>query len=79
MFIPALLITGIASVKTKFIIGILSLIQIIYLTEVGVIIMKSEDSAESLEAVCHFPRENDYCTAAHCFVCKIFLYIDHKV
>lgn len=42
MFIPALLITGIASVKTKFIIGILSLIQIIYLTEVGVIIMKSE-------------------------------------
>lgn len=42
MFIPALLITGITSVKTKFIIGILSLVQIIYLTEVGTIIMKSE-------------------------------------
>lgn len=42
MFIPALLITGITSVKTKFIIGILSLIQIIYLTEVGTIIIKSE-------------------------------------
>ena len=42
MFIPALLITGVASVKTKFIIGVLSLIQIIYLTEVGTIIIKSE-------------------------------------
>jgi len=42
MFIPALLITEIQSVKTKFIIGVLSLIQIIYLTEVGTIIIKSE-------------------------------------
>lgn len=42
MFIPALLITGIQSVKTKFIIGVLSLIQIIYLTEVGTIVIKSE-------------------------------------
>ena len=42
MFIPALLITGITSVKTKFIIGVLSLVQIIYLTEVGAIIIKSE-------------------------------------
>ena len=42
MFIPALLITGIQSVKTKFIIGVLSLVQIIYLTEVGAIAIKSE-------------------------------------
>ena len=42
MFIPALLITGIESVKTKFIIGALSLVQIIYLTEVGAIAIKSE-------------------------------------
>ena len=42
MFIPALLIGGIESVKTKFIIGVLSLVQIIYLTEVGAIIIKSE-------------------------------------
>lgn len=42
MFIPALLITGIESVKTKFIVGVLSLVQIIYLTEVGAIIIKSE-------------------------------------
>ena len=42
MFIPALLITGVQSVKTKFVIGVLSLVQIIYLTEVGTIIIKSE-------------------------------------
>ncbi|NLL70482.1 MAG: hypothetical protein GX238_05050 [Epulopiscium sp.] len=42
MFIPAILVTGIASVKTKFIIGVLSLIQIIYVTEVGVIIIQSD-------------------------------------
>jgi nucleoside recognition membrane protein YjiH len=42
MFIPALLLTGIQSVKTKFVIGVLSLVQIIYLTEVGTIIIKSE-------------------------------------
>jgi nucleoside recognition membrane protein YjiH len=42
MFIPALLLTGIESVKTKFIIGALSLVQIIYLTEVGAIAIKSE-------------------------------------
>ena len=42
MFLPALLITGIESIKTRFIIGMLSLIQIIYLTEVGVIVIKSE-------------------------------------
>lgn len=42
MFIPALLVAGVESVKTKFIIGVLSLVQIIYLTEVGAIIIKSD-------------------------------------
>lgn len=42
MFIPALLLSGFEVVKTKFIVGVLSLVQIIYLTEVGVIIMKSD-------------------------------------
>ena len=42
MFIPALLLTGIQSVKTRFVVAALSLVQIIYLTEVGVIAIKSE-------------------------------------
>ena len=42
MFIPALILSPIESVATKFIIGSLSLVQIIYLTEVGIIIMQSK-------------------------------------
>ena len=40
MFIPALLSVGLTPVKTKFVVGVLSLVQIIYLTEVGTIIIK---------------------------------------
>lgn len=42
MFLPAVLAAGITSVKTKFIICVLSLVQIIYMTEVGVLIMTSK-------------------------------------
>lgn len=42
MFIPVMLITGIESIETRFIITTLSLIQIIYITEVGSIIIKTE-------------------------------------
>ncbi|SDW20811.1 YjiH family protein [Tepidimicrobium xylanilyticum] len=42
MFIPAILAANIASYKTRFVIGILSLVQIIYMTEVGTLIMTSK-------------------------------------
>lgn len=42
MFIPAILLTGITSVKTKFVVGVLSLVQIIYMTEVGTIMLTSK-------------------------------------
>lgn len=42
MFIPALMLAASTSVKTKFIIGALSLVQIIYITEVGTIIIQSK-------------------------------------
>ena len=42
MFIPALLVGGVQSLKTKFVIAALSLVQIIYLTEVGAIVIKRE-------------------------------------
>lgn len=41
MFIPALLLTGVKSIKTKFIIALLSLVQMIYLTEVGTVMIQS--------------------------------------
>lgn len=42
MFIPALLCSNIQSVETRFIIAALSLIQIIYVTEVGSIIIQTD-------------------------------------
>ena len=41
MFIPALITSPDAPLATRFVIGALSLVQIIYLTEVGSIIVKS--------------------------------------
>ncbi len=42
MFIPAIIAANIASYKTRFIIGVLSLVQIIYMTEVGTLILTSK-------------------------------------
>ena len=42
MFIPALISTNLPSEFTRFVIGGLSLVQIIYLTEVGSIIVKAD-------------------------------------
>lgn len=42
MFIPAILAVNIVSLKTRFVIGILSLVQIIYMTEVGTLIITSK-------------------------------------
>lgn len=41
MFIPALVITDVASIQTRFIVVMMSLVQMIYLTEVGAIILQS--------------------------------------
>jgi len=42
MFLPAVLAANIVSIKTKFVIGVLSLVQIIYMTEVGTLIVTSD-------------------------------------
>ncbi len=42
MFIPSLLITNVSSIETRFIIATLSLIQIIYITEVGAVIIQTK-------------------------------------
>ncbi len=42
MFLPAVLSTSIVSLKTRFIIGVLSLVQIVYMTEVGTLIITSK-------------------------------------
>ncbi|MBT9130772.1 MAG: hypothetical protein DDT40_00534 [candidate division WS2 bacterium] len=42
MFVPALMLAPVEVVRTKFILGVLSLVQIVYITEVGAIIMQSD-------------------------------------
>lgn len=42
MFIPALLMGGDAPIETRFILGTLSIVQIIYLAETGILILKSK-------------------------------------
>lgn len=42
MFIPPLMLANITSLKTRFIVGGATLLQLIYLTEVGVIILESD-------------------------------------
>ena len=42
MFIPPLMLANIASVKTRFIVGGATLLQLVYMTEVGVIILESD-------------------------------------
>lgn len=54
MFIPASLIAGVESVKTKFVVGALSLIQIIYMTEVGALMIKSDVSLDFKDLVILF-------------------------
>lgn len=42
MFIPAIILSGVESELTRFVIGALSLVQIIYMTEVGILILISK-------------------------------------
>jgi len=54
MFIPAMICAGIASVKTRFVICILSLVQIIYLTEVGSILLTSKMPVDIVDLIVIF-------------------------
>ena len=42
MFLPAVLLAGVESAKTRFILGALSLVQIVYITEIGSILISSK-------------------------------------
>ncbi len=42
MFIPAVILSGIEAELTRFVVGVLSLVQIIYMTEVGILMLVSK-------------------------------------
>jgi nucleoside recognition membrane protein YjiH len=49
MFLPAVLLTSVESELTRFVIGCLSLTQLIYMSEIGVLILKSKIPLSFLE------------------------------
>lgn len=42
MFLPAVLLANVESLKTRFILGALSLVQIVYITEIGTLLLTSK-------------------------------------
>ena len=54
MFLPAVLLTAVESELTRFVIGCLSLTQLIYMSEIGVLILKSKIPLSFLELVVIF-------------------------
>jgi nucleoside recognition membrane protein YjiH len=54
MFLPAVLLTGVESELTRFVIGCLSLTQLIYMSEIGVLILKSKIPLSFVELVVIF-------------------------
>ena len=54
MFVPAVICANIVSVKTRFIIGVLSLVQIIYMSEVGSIMLSSKMPVKLFDLVVIF-------------------------
>jgi nucleoside recognition membrane protein YjiH len=42
MFLPALLVTGIESELTRFVVGVMSVTQLIYMSEIGILMIKCE-------------------------------------
>jgi nucleoside recognition membrane protein YjiH len=54
MFLPAVLLTSVESELTRFVVGCLSLTQLIYMSEIGVLILKSKIPLSFLELVAIF-------------------------
>jgi nucleoside recognition membrane protein YjiH len=54
MFLPAVLGSGIESELTRFVVGVLSLTQLVYMSEIGILIMKSNIPLSFLELLVIF-------------------------
>lgn len=59
---------GITSMKTRFVICILSLVQIIYMTEVGSIMLNSKLPITIMDLAIIFLGKNNHCHSHDCFL-----------
>jgi nucleoside recognition membrane protein YjiH len=73
MFIPAILAAGIESMETRFIIGVLSLVQIIYMTEVGTLLLTSDIPVKFKHLVIIFIQKTVIALPIIVLMAKLFL------
>lgn len=74
MFLPAVLGKGIESEYTKFVIACMSVVQVIYMTEVGALILKSKLGLNILELVLVFLIRTIICLPIVVLIAKTFVF-----
>jgi nucleoside recognition membrane protein YjiH len=73
MFIPAVICSNIPSIETRFIIGILSLVQIIFMSEVGSVMLASKMPIKFLDLVIIFLQKTIIAIPIIVLLTKIFV------
>ncbi|WP_206460822.1 YjiH family protein [Anaerovorax sp. IOR16] len=73
MFIPAVICSNIPSIETRFIIGILSLVQIIYMSEVGSIMLASKMPVKITDLIIIFLEKTIIAIPIIVLLTKVFL------
>lgn len=74
MFLPAVLGKGIENEMTQFIIAAMSVVQVIYMTEVGALILKEKLGLNILELVAIFLIRTILCLPIVVFIAKTFIF-----
>lgn len=73
MFIPAVICANIPSIETRFIMGILSLVQIIYMSEVGSVMLASKMPVNFIDLVIIFLQKTIIAIPIIVLLTKLFL------
>lgn len=74
MFLPAVLGKGIENDMTQFIIAAMSVVQVVYMTEVGALILKEKLGLNILELVAIFILRTIICLPIVVFIAKTFVF-----
>ena len=66
MFLPAVIASGIESELTRFVVACMSIVQLIYMSEVGILFVEVADPATFERSRGHLPRADRGCVAGGC-------------
>lgn len=73
MFIPAILCAGLEDIETRFVVGVLSLVQIIYMTEVGSLMLISKMPVKFFDLLIIFLEKTILAIPIIILLTKIFM------